>query len=327
MSSIPYLRKAIACLMALVPLGAGAADAAYPNRPVTIVVGFPPGTSVDNVARILAEPFSKRWQQSVIVENRVGAAGAIGATAVARANADGHTLLISSSGPMTINPHIQPKLSYAPLTDFAAIGQIVMLPYLLVTNPGFPASTLDGLVAEVRRNPGKYTYGTIGRGATGHLIMSLLADAAGMDMIHVPYTGSAQVQTDLIAGNINMTFDTVVANMPMVKSGRLKAIAVSTAARSSLMPEVPTVAQLGYPGFDASAWLGFFAPTGTPANVLEEVSAALNDALQDPDIAQRLSTLGLEVRPSTSPAAFRAMVESEYGRWGEVVKKIGVQLD
>jgi len=322
-----YLRTAIASLMALAPLAAAQAQKNYPDRPVTVVVGFPPGTSVDNVARILAEQFGKRWRQPVIVENRAGASGAIGATAVARAGADGHTLLLSSSGPMTINPHIQPKLNYSPLEDFVPIGQTAVLPYMLVSNPAFPASTLGELAAAARSQPGKYTYGSIGRGSTSHLIMSLLADAAGIEMTHVPYSGSGQVQTDVIAGNIDMTFDTVVANMPMVQNGRLRAIAVSTARRSPLVPDVPTVAEQGYPGFSASAWLGFFAPAGTPDGVVDKISATLNDALRDPGVADRLSSLGLEVHASATPVDFRKMVEDEYARWGGVVKKIGVQLD
>lgn len=329
MLSIRYLRALAASLAALVPLAAAqaSAPAAWPAKPVTVVVGFPPGTSVDNVARLLAEQFSKRWQQPVIVENRVGASGTIGANSVARASADGYALLLSSSGPMTINPHMPPKPPYDPLKAFTPIGQAVMLPYMMVARPGFPADTLEELVVQAKANPGKYTYGTIGRGSTSHLIMSLVSDAAGIELTHVPYSGSAQVQADLIGGNIDLTFDTVVANMPMVKSGRLKAIAVSTSQRSSLMPDVPTVAERGYSGFSASAWLGFFAPAGTPDAVVGKVSATLNEALQDPGVVASLSALGLEVRASASPAAFRGMVESEYGRWGEVVKKIGVQLD
>lgn len=318
----------LACALSMTPIAAALAEkSAFPMKPVTIVVGFPPGTSVDNVARILGEQFSKRWQQPVIVENRVGASGGIGAASVARSTPDGYTLLLSSSGPMTINPHIQPKLTYSPFKDFVPIGQAAMLPYMLVINPKFPASNLQDMVAAAKQDPGKYTFGTIGTGSTSHLIMSLLADAAGMDLIHVPYSGSAQVQTDVVAGNVDATFDTVVANLPMVKNDRLKAIAVSTPQRSPLAPDVPTVAEQGYPGFDASAWLGFFAPAGTPPQVVDTVFATLNASLQDPNVATKLSALGLEGRTSTSPAAFQTMVQGESGRWADIIKKMGVRLD
>ena len=324
-----WRRATAACAMALAPFAAIHAENsnAYPDKPVTIVVGFPPGTSVDNVARILAEQFSKQWQQPVIVENRAGASGAIGAGNVARAKPDGYTLLLSSSGPMTINPHVQTKLTYEPLKDFMPIGQAAMLPYMLVTNAAFPASTLQEMVSEVKRHPGKYTFGSIGTGSTSHLIMSLMADAAKLDMVHVPYSGSSQVQTDVVAGNVDATFDTVVANITMVKNGRLKAIAVSTPQRSPLAPDVPTVAEQGYPGFSANAWLGFFAPAHTSPQIVEKIFTTLNASLQDPNVAKKLTTLGLEVQTSMSPAAFTQMVQSEYGRWEDIVQKIGVALN
>ncbi|MGB6104651.1 MAG: tripartite tricarboxylate transporter substrate binding protein [Pusillimonas sp.] len=329
MLPIRYLLSAVACALALAPVSAIHAKTQndYPNKPITVVVGFPPGTSVDNVARILAEQFSKRWKQPVIVDNRAGASGAIGAASVSRANADGYTLLLSSSGPMTINPHVRQNLNYSPLKDFAPIGQSALLPYMLVSNPSLPASTVGDLAALAKKDPEKYTYGSIGTGSTSHLIMALLLDASDIKMTHVPYGGSGQVQTDVIAGNIDMAFDTVVANMPMVKSGRLKAIAVSTPERSPLMPEVPTVAEQGYPDFSASAWLGFFAPANTPDDVVQKISTTLNESLQEPEVAAKLSALGLEVRFSDTPADFRKMVEDEYGRWSQVVKNIGVKLD
>lgn len=329
MPSFKSLHIVFACTLAVTPFAAAQADAqgAFPVKPVTIVVGFPPGTSVDNVARILGEQFSKRWQQPVIIENRVGASGGIGAASVARATPDGYTVILSSSGPMAINPHIQPKLTYAPLKDFAPIGQAAMLPYMLVANPKFPASNLQDMVGAVKRDAGKYTFGSIGTGSTSHLIMSLLADQAGMDMIHVPYSGSAQVQTDVIAGNVDTTFDTVVANVPMVNNNRLKAIAVSTPQRSPLAPDVPTVAEQGYPGFDASAWLGFFAPAGTPPQVVDKIFATLNASLEDPTVSSKLSALGMEGRTSSSPAEFQKMVHSEHDRWGNIIKKMGVKLD
>jgi tripartite-type tricarboxylate transporter receptor subunit TctC len=273
------------------------------------------------VARILAEQLNKRWNQPIIVENRSGAGGSIGAGVVARAKPDGYTLVLSATAPMTINPHIYDTLTYNALKDFAPIGQTTWLPYALVARPDLPAKNLQELVALARKSPGKYTYGTTGKGTTSHLIMAMLSARTGISMVQVPYSGSSQAQTDVASGSVDVTFDTLVSSRSLVQAGKLKYLAVSTANRSPLAPEVPTVAEQGFPGFDSGAWLGLFAPAGTPTEVVDSVHAALKDILKDPGVAEKLTLLGSEVRTSASPAAFGAMIEKDYAMWGDLVKQ------
>jgi tripartite-type tricarboxylate transporter receptor subunit TctC len=316
-----------ACLFGLCDVFVSAAQAAdaYPGKTVSIFVGFPPGTSTDSVARVLAEEFHKKYGQAFIVENRPGSGGSIGAGVVARAKPDGYTLLLSATAPMTINPHMYDNLTYNSLKDFAAIGQTTWLPYALVANPALPANNLTELVALVKAAPNKYTYATTGLGTTSHLIVAMLAQRTGMKMVHVPYTGSSQAQTDVASGTVDVTFDTMVSSLPLVKAGKLKALAISNDTRTVQLPDIGTVAEQGFPGFNAGAWLGLFAPAGTPAPIIDQLSADLRAILADPAVAKQLNDMGADVRSSAAPAVFRQLIEHDYAMWGDLVKESGAR--
>lgn len=299
----------------------------FPDKPVTLYVGFPPGTSTDTIARILGEQFSKRWGQPVIVENKPGVGGSLAAAQLSRAKPDGHSLILSATAPMSINPHVYANVGYDPLTSFAPIGQTTWLPYALVVRPDFPAKDFRSLIEMAKKDPGKYTYATIGVGTTSHLIMALLESRTGAKFTHIPYKGSAQSQADIIGGNVDMTFDTLVSALPMLSSNRMRALAVSTAERTPTAPEIPTLAEQGEKGFNTGAWLGFFAPAGTPQPVVDRVFADLQDIMKDPAILSRLNALGSEVRTSASPQAFGDMVRADNKMWGDLVRANNVRAN
>jgi len=310
---------AIACSALLTP-AAGASAQTWPSAPVTIVVGFPPGTSTDSIARIIGGELSDMWKQPVIVENRPGVGGSLAPLQVKRAKPDGYTLALSATAPMNINPYVYKDLNYDPLTDFEFIGQTTWLPYMLVTNKTKGLDSFQKIIDYERRNPGQLTFASIGMGTTSHLLMAMVMQKTGMQLTHIPYKGSSQAQTDVIGGNVDMTFDTVVSTLPHVKEGRLQAIAVSTRGRAALAADVPTLEEQGIADFNLGAWLGFIAPRGTPQAIVDKLHADLNQALNNPNINARLTALGSEVVSSPSPAAFRQMVEQNYRTWGDLVK-------
>lgn len=296
----------------------------YPQKPITFVVGFPPGTSTDAVARIIGEQFNKDWGQPVIVENKAGVGGSLAVSQVARAAPDGYTLVLSATAPMNINPHVYDNLTYDPLKDFEYIGQSTWLPYLLVTNKKKELDSFQKILDYGRKHPGDLTFASIGMGTTSHLLMEMLMKRADIEMVHVPYTGSSQAQTDVIGGNVDMTFDTLVSTLPHVREGRLQAIAVSTNTRAKMDSSIPTIEESGIKDFNMGAWLGFFAPKGTPEDVLEKLHTQLNKTLQNPQVNQKLTALGSEVVMSESRADFKKMVEENYQTWGGLVKQAGV---
>lgn len=296
----------------------------YPTSPVTIVVGFPPGTSTDSIARIIGEKLGSYWQQPVIVENKPGVGGSLAAAQVKRAKPDGQTLVLSATAPMNINPFVYADLKYDPLNDFEAIGQTTWLPYLLVTNKQKGLDSFQKLISHAKAHPDSLTFASIGMGTTSHLLMAMLMNKTGTSMVHVPYKGSSQAQTDVIGGSVDMTFDTLVSTVPHVKDGRLQAIALSTNKRAALAPEVPTLEESGVADFNVGAWLGFFAPKGTPENVLDKIHTDLNRALQDPAVRGKLEALGSEVVMSQTRADFKQMVENNYHLWGDTAKAVGV---
>ncbi|MDH0681332.1 MULTISPECIES: Bug family tripartite tricarboxylate transporter substrate binding protein [Achromobacter] len=304
---------------------AQAQDEPYPGKPVTILVGFPPGTATDTVARMLGERLAQRMGQQFIVENKPGAGGSIAAGLGARAKPDGYTLMIGASAPQAINPHVYPNLNYDARKDFAPIGLITWLPYLFVVSADNPARNLTDFLNTVKAKPGQYTYGTTGVGTTSHLVTSVLLSKAGATMVHVPYKGSSQAQTDIVGGRTYATFDTMVSSLAMVKAGRLKALAVSTPERVPTLPNVPTVAEQGFPGFDMGAWLGLIAPAGIPPAIQEKLAREMNAVLGDAAVRDKLADLGAQVRTTESPARFGAMMKSEYESWGSVVREFNVK--
>jgi len=318
-----YIAKTVAVVAAAVAI-ATTAHAAYPEKPITIVVGFPPGTSTDAVARILANKMGKDLGQPFIVENKPGVGGSLGAGMVARSKPDGYTVVLSATAPMNINPHVYKSLPYDAGNDFEPVGQTTWLPYILVINNTKNIKTFQDLIGYAKKNPEKLTYASIGKGTTSHLLMELLMKRTGTKMVHIPYSGSTQSQTDVIGGNVDMTFDTVVSAMPHVKSGKLNALAVSVANRAKLAPDVPTIQEQGVTNFNMGAWLGIFAPKGTPRDIVEKLHTELNNALSDKDTNAKLIALGSEVVMSESPEAFKKMVQENYDTWGNIVKDAGV---
>lgn len=269
--------------------------AAFPDKPVTLVVPYPPGGATDVLARILNKGLSQRLGQPVIVDNKAGAGTAIGAAAVARAPADGYTLLISSNTTFTVNAALKRTLPYDPLQQFEGVGLIGSSPLVLLAHPGVAANTVQELVALARQQPGKFSYGSFGTGTTSHLAGELFRLMTGVDMLHVPYRGSAPAMTDLIGGQVPLTFDTNVAAMPQVAAGKVKAIAVTSRRRYSGLPNVPTVAESGYPEYEMVPWIAVVAPRGLPAEARARLSKALQQTVADPVTRAELEKAGLEV--------------------------------
>jgi tripartite-type tricarboxylate transporter receptor subunit TctC len=307
--------------------GAAHAQDSYPSRPVTIIVGFPPGTATDSVARLLADHFTRAFGNSrFIVDNRPGQGGSIGATTVARAEPDGYTIAVGASGPLAINPHVYSNLRYNSLTDFTPIGQIVQLPYVLVANKEAPYKSMKDLVEAAKAKPGIISYGSTGNGTTSHLLMAMLEHSAKVSFNHIRYRGTAQSMTDILAGRLDLTFDTLAGSMPFISEGSVRPIAVSTKKRSSLLPDVPTTAEAGFPDVQGGAWLALVGPAKLPPAIVAELSKALTNALKDEKMQASLRTLGTELDPST-PEAMTEILKNDVTRWGEIVKLTGAKAE
>jgi tripartite-type tricarboxylate transporter receptor subunit TctC len=304
-------------------LAAGAALADYPERVVTVVNTWAPGGPSDAIIRPIIEKFSTRFGQPFILENRSGANGAIGAMSVARAKNDGYTLLFANVGPIAISPALPDKPQYESLKDFQPIGQIVSASAVLVVGPDFPANNLREFIEYARTNPDKISYGSVGVGSSTHVAGATLAKQAGVKMVHVPYRGSAQIQTDIMAGQIQAAFVNLGGALQLIKANKLKAIAVSTEKRSSILPNVPAVAET-YPGFDFNFWYGLMAPAGTPPEVVTKLHVALVEVLAMPDVKARLVDAGLDVAPST-PAAFAKKIKEDMALWQRAVANANLQ--
>jgi tripartite-type tricarboxylate transporter receptor subunit TctC len=316
----------IGLLACAVPAVLAQTAANYPSKPVTIVVGFPPGTATDSVARILGGRLAARLGKPFIIDNKPGQGGSIGAAFVAKAAPDGYTLVASATAPLAINPHLYPKLPYDSMRDFAPIGLHSWLPYVLVVNSNANINSYADLIARAKAAPGKLNYASIGNGTTSHLLVTMLMQRTGISMNHIPYKGSGQAQTDLIAGQVDLTFDTMVSAMPHVKSGSLKALGVSTVARSQFAPEIPTLDEMGVTGFNVGAWLGLLAPAGTPKAIVEKLNRELNAVLDEPDTQKRLLAIGAEIMKST-PDEFAAHIKAENMKWGDLVRESGAKLE
>lgn len=313
------IRVLLAMLAAMFASGA-LAQAAFPSRPITFMVGFAPGGGTDTAARILAKRFAETMGQPVVVDNRTGAGGNIANEVLARAAPDGHTVLLVSPGPMVVAPHMIAKLPYDALRDFVPIGMAVTFPNVLVVNASVPANSLADFVKLANAKPEGLNYGSSGIGNIGHLSGELLRMMAKANIVHVPYKGGAPAMTDLLGGQIAGIFATPVTAGPHIKAGKLRALAVTSAARSPSMPEVPTVAESGYPGYEALNWYGLIAPAKTPREVVERWSRELTTALAIPAIREQLMSHGMEPSPSTGEE-FARYIKREYDIWGRVVKE------
>jgi len=297
----------------------------WPTKPVRLVVPFPAGGSTDAVGRLLAAELAKELGQNVIVENKGGANGNIGSDNVAKSDPDGYTLLLSGVGSNAINYAIYKSMPYSN-KDFAHISLLAKGPNVLVANPEFPAKTFDEFIKLVKAEPGKYTHASSGSGSSGHLAMEMLKQAAGIDLMHVPYKGGAAAITDTIGGRVSVLFLNQDNLLPQVQSGKLRALAVASEQRNPAYPDTPTIAESGYPGFAAESWFGLSAPAGTPDAVITRLNQATVKALANPDLRQKLESVGFVI-VGDDPKSFSAFVSNEIDKWGKAAKASGATLD
>jgi len=299
---------------------------AQTGKPMRLVVPFTPGGSTDILARALAPRLAAALGQNVIIDNRPGAGGSLGAAEVARAEADGQTLLMGHIGTLAVNPSIYPRLGYDPIKSFAAVAWVARVPNVLVVNAQSPTRTFKEFIERAKSMPGRLSYSSGGNGSAAHITFEYLKLKAQIFLLHIPYRGTAPSVTDLISGQVDATFTGTPAVLPHIKSGRLRALAVSSAQRLAALPEVPTVAESGYPGFEADQWYGIVAPAGTPAAIVARLNGEINKALALPELAQQLAVEGAVPSPAT-PRAFADLIEREIPRWAEVVKAGNVKPD
>jgi tripartite-type tricarboxylate transporter receptor subunit TctC len=305
-------------------LCAGAADAAaYPERPIRFVVPFPPGTTTDVVARRVALKTGDRLGQTIVVDNRSGASGTIGVETVARAAPDGYTWGLGTTTTHALARILNPKLGYDPVSDFAPAALLGDSPYFLTANPALPAANVKELVAHARANPGKLHYASVGNFSVGHLAGELLKKAAGIDMVHVPYKGSNLALIDLLAGRIQLNISTIAASLPHVKAGKLRALGVTSVKRVAVLPQTPTVAESGFPGYQASLWVGAYLPARTPAQIVARVNRELNATLRLAEVRDALAEQAFETGALT-PGAFGKLMRDETARWRKVISDAGL---
>lgn len=323
--SRPRLLAALvtSCLTAAVPTAAFAQS--YPNKAITFVVPAAPGGILDQAARLVASELTKVVNQPVVVENKAGASQIIGAQAVARAEPDGYTLLMGSIGPNAAHYGIYPKLPYTP-NDFAPVVHVISMPNVLLVNPGVPAQNVGELVALAKAKPGALVLGSSGTATSGHLGAELLKSRAGIDLTHVPYKGSTPALTDLIGGQVQVMVDNLVTAAPQIKAGRVRALAVTSPQRVPEFPDLPTIAESGYPGFDVTVWVGFMAPGKTPPAVIETLHREITKLLAQPHVKQRIAEMG-GVTMSMSSAQFSSFVRTEIDKWGAVSKQANIKPD
>ena len=315
--------RALLAAFALSLAGAAVAQD-YPNRPVRWVSPWPAGGANDIFSRAIAQKLSDAFGQPVVVDNRAGAAGAIGTEHVAKSAADGYVLTLGSSPTHAIAPSLNPALPYDPLRDFAAVTLVAVVPNVLVVNPSLPAKSVRELIALAKAKPGALNFGSAGNGTSQHLSAELFKVLASVDMVHVPYKGTAPALADLLAGQVQLAFDNIPALLPHIQSGKLRALAVTSAARSQALPDLPTVAETGLPGYDASVWFGVFVPAGTPRPVINRLHGEINKALAAPDLKARMASMGAEVS-GMGPDEFREFWRREIPKWAEVVKAANIK--
>jgi tripartite-type tricarboxylate transporter receptor subunit TctC len=298
----------------------------YPDRPVRLIVTYPAGGPADMAARTLAQKLAEAWGQQVVVDNRAGAGGVIGTELAAKSAPDGYTLLHGTAAGLIINPLLMKKLPYDTLRDFTPVSMVVIVPQLLVLHPAVQVNSLKELIALAKAKPGQLNYASVGAGSPNHLGMELLKSMSGIDMVHVPYKGASPAVADLIAGQVQLMFNGMSSVLPLIASGKLKAIAIGSAKRSAAAPDVPTVAEAGLPGFEFTAWNGNFAPAGTPRAIVLKLNGDIRKALAAPDVVQRLSSLGSEPAGS-SPEEFAGYIKQDFARWSAVVKAAGIKAE
>jgi tripartite-type tricarboxylate transporter receptor subunit TctC len=313
-------------VVALAVPALGAQAQSYPNKPIRLVCPFPPGGAVDIASRAVAHELTQILGQPVTVDNRPGAGGNIGAEIVAKSPPDGYTLLMTTSGIMAINPALYSKIPFDSIKDFAPVSTIVSLNNVLVVNPSVPAKSVKDVIALAKAQPGKLTYASSGNGTSIHLSGELFKSMAGVDMLHIPYKGSAPAVTDLLGGQVNMMFDNIPSSLPHIRAGKLRALAVTGAKRSQLLPDLPTIAEAGIPGYDSYVWFGVVAPAGTPPEIIGRLNAALVKTAATPSFRDRLTEQGYDVMSST-PEQMASSIRGEIAKWGKIVKASGAKVD
>jgi tripartite-type tricarboxylate transporter receptor subunit TctC len=325
---VSWRRLAVAMvgLAALAAAGGSVAQAAFPAHGARLVVPFPPGGPLDAVGRAIAQKLTDAWGQSVVVDNRPGAGGNIGADLVAKSAPDGYTVVMGALSTHAVNPSLYPTMPYDAVKDFAPITLVAVTPNVLVVNPSLPVNSVQELVAYAKARPGKLSFGSGSNGSAGHLAGELFKVDAGVDMVHIPFKGGAPATQALLAGDTQLMFDNLANAMPQVKAGKLRALAVTTAQRSKLAPELPTMAEAGLPGFDISTWFGLLAPAGTPPEVVARWNADVTRILSAPDMRERLAGQGAEAAPTT-PAAFAQFIAAELAKYARIVKASGAKVD
>lgn len=326
MRTLVQRSKLFLCALAAATLSASALAQAWPDSTVTVVVPWPPGGPSDIAARPVAKRLTENLGQSFVIDNRAGGGGNIGTAAVTRAKPDGQTLLITSSAPIVINPSLYKKMPFDPAKDLVPITNLLRVPLLLVAHPSLPANNLKELAAHVKAQKGDFSWASAGNGTPQHLTGELFKGTSKLDMIHVPYKGSAPAISDLIGGHVPVMFDSMIAIMPHVKSGKVKVLAISSDKRSPLLPNVPTFAESGYPAVVSYAWYGFFAPAGTPKDIVAKINSETLKVMKEPDFQRILTETGSDYVGDT-PENFAKFVKAEGAKWSKVVKDSGATID
>ena len=313
-------------LLVLATFSIGATAQSYPNKPVRVVIPYPAGSTPDIVGRLLSERLQKALGQPFVVENRTGAAGNIGADAVAKSAPDGYTLLVAINGPVAVNKYLFKSMTYDPDRDLLPISLLASAPQMLVVTPAVPANSFQAFVQYAKSNPGRLSYGSVGSGSASHLTMELLKSDAKLFMVHIPYRGFPPAVTDMLAGNIDAMFAIIPAVLPQVRAGKMKALAVTSLKRNALAPEVPSVAELGFPQLESLAWIGLLAPAGTPHDIINRLSMETIQAMRAPDTIEALGKQGFDVVAST-PDAFSRWIKAESNKWARVIRASGATVD
>jgi len=319
--AIANVLLALACALALPAIGQ-----TFPSKPAKLVVPFPPGGPLDTTGRAIAQKLGEAWGQSVIVENKAGAGGNIGADYVAKSPPDGYTIVMGALSTHAVNPSLYPKMPYDAKKDFAPITLVAITPNVLVVNPSLPVHSVKELIAYAKAHPGKLSFGSGSIGSAGHLAGELFKVDTGVDMVHVPYKGAAPAMQALLAGDTQIMFDNLASAMSQVKAGKLRALAVTTAQRSKLAPDLPTMAEAGVPGFDISTWFGLLAPAGTPPDVIAKWNAGVTKILSSPEMRERLEAQGAEATPDT-PEEFARFIDRELVKYAKIVKASGAKVE
>lgn len=317
--------------LAVVVIAAGpmsaAAQPAYPSRPIRFIVPYPPGSGTDIVARLLSQKLAESWGQPVVVDNRPSAGAIVGIDAIAKAAPDGYTFGIADTGPLALNPALYPKLPYDPVRDLAPVTLIANLPFILVVNPSLPVSNVAELLALAKSRAGQINYASIGNGSAVHLATELLKSMAGIDMLHIPYKGSAGALQGVLSGDASLMFVNLLSSRELVKAGKLRALATASGKRLAAEPSLPTVAESGVPGYEFQAWFGIVAPAGTPRPIVDKLNEELRRLLTLPEVRERLTTQGGFELTSGTPEAFSALIRKEIDNWGKLVRQTGAKVD